>query len=187
MLCNILVNISFHCGLLDNVSYVFCFVFFFRLYKQAHCPTLWPAWTDSSLQYTSLKKNTWHAHTVVHHGAGVTIHHMAFTSTWWMVALQLLLNKLDQNRLLEHLSRSCGCNFAAVVTQCDKLTCVFKSLFPGHVSFHFKCCQCPSPLMLMPCCQCHLALLFRLFSIGGWHLHGWCLLLFHKCLFLCDC
>lgn len=45
--------------------------------------------------------------------------------------------------LAEHVLKPCGCSFVTAVTQCDKLTSVFKSLFLGHVSFCFKCSQCP--------------------------------------------
>lgn len=35
--------------------------------------------------------------------------------------------------------------------QCDKLTYVFKSLFPGNVSFHLKCSLCLLlPLKIVP-------------------------------------
>lgn len=121
------------------------------------------------------------------------MHHLSLTSSWWMVAHQLLHY---QNRLLgeklahqdsakQHSLKSCWCNFAAIVIQFDKLTCVFKNLFPRHVSFNFRCSQCRSPFTLVACCQCHLVL-FPLFSTGCWHLQGWCLLLLHKRLLLCD-
>lgn len=65
----------------------------------------------------------------------------------------------------EHLLMAGGCSFAAAVTQCDMLTCVFKSIFPGQDKFLFKGSQCRSLLMLAAC-HCHLGL-FLLFSAGG--------------------
>lgn len=63
--------------------------------------------------------------------------------------------------------------------QCDKLTYVFKSLFPGNVSFHLKCSLCLSlPLKIVPSGTVYSVQHKRMPVI---------VLYFVECIFLCNC
>lgn len=116
-------------------------------------------------------------HTVAHHKVVIapaswvlryTIWPSSLHDAWWHSRYSLVNTVRTEywwktwahpGRAKQHvLWMSCGCSFAAVVTQCDKLTYVFKSLFPGDVSFCFKCSQSRLLPMAVVCCQCHLAL-----------------------------
>lgn len=88
---------------------------------------------------------TQRAHGVVHHGAGVKKNKKNSRAIWprqrldeWWHCRRVLINtaraeqtswrRRGQHLATRHLLESHGCNFAALVTQFDKLTRVFKSL-----------------------------------------------------------
>ena len=131
-------------GLPANVSSDFFFLPpHGSLCKLAHCPTLWmdrlpPTNTPMSFLHCCICYSICNRYNV-----DILLYSKEpwFTATWCTVTLQLVLIKHSQNRLLgekwTHPGRAkpCGCSLAEAVTQCDKLTCVFKSLFPGHFLF----------------------------------------------------
>lgn len=106
---------------------------------------------------------------------------------WWHCSDSLMRLRTNSRRssghsAKQHLLMACGCSFAAVVTQCDTLTCVFKSIVsrPGLISFE---------VFSVPVAA-HAGNMLSLpsgtvSSVQHWwqHLQSWCLLHFNMCLF----